>query len=74
MSTFREFQEELERLHRQSESTRRQAKGAALEQIRMLIAEYDLTLDELGFTASGKLRASRVPSTPTEDSGPPSPT
>ena len=73
MTTFREFQNELERLHQQSESVRRQAKGAALEKIRAWIAEYDLTLDELGLTASGRPRRPRAPSAPSEaaDAAPP---
>ena len=48
MTSYREMQAELERLHQESERTRRIEKGKALEKIRALIAEYDLQPGELG--------------------------
>ncbi len=48
MTGFREFQAELERLHQQAETARRQEKRAALQKIRALIAEYDLQASDLG--------------------------
>lgn len=54
MTTFREFQAELERLHQSAERTRLEEKRAALERIKALIAEYDLQPSELGFTAARK--------------------
>ena len=49
MTTYREFQEELQRLHLKSESARRIEKAEALERIRALIVEYQLLPSELGF-------------------------
>ena len=51
MTTYREFQAELERLHQQAESTRRKEKGEALDRIRSLIVEYQLTPADLGLVA-----------------------
>lgn len=48
MTTFREFQAELERLHLEEERKRRRDKGLAIAQIRAWITEYRLTPDELG--------------------------
>ena len=52
MTTYREFQEELQRLHQKSEAVRRVEKAAALERIRALIVEYRLLPSELGFTGA----------------------
>ncbi len=60
MTTFREFQAELEALHRQAERTRRMDKAAALERIRALIAEYDLQPAELGLEVDEPMRASTL--------------
>ncbi len=49
MTTYQEAQRELERLHRQSIQVRLAEKVAALEKIRALIAEHQLTPGELGF-------------------------
>lgn len=49
MTTYREFQEELQRLHLRSEAARRIEKAEALERIRALIVEYQLLPSELGF-------------------------
>lgn len=56
MTTFREFQAELERLHQQAESNRRKQKGEALERIRALIAEYRVEPADLGFVRPRKAR------------------
>lgn len=57
MTSYREFQAELERLHQQAESARRREKGEALERIRALILEYRLLPSDLGFTDAPKARA-----------------
>ena len=56
MTTYREFQAELQRLHLQEESIRRKAKGEALDRIRSLIVEYRLTPSELGLEADPQSR------------------
>ncbi len=61
MTSYREFQAELERLHQQSESLRRKQKGEALEQIRALIAEYRVEPADLGFTRPRKPRTATAP-------------
>lgn len=48
MTTYREFQQELERLHQKAESARRIEKGEALARIRSLIIEYQLLPSDLG--------------------------
>ncbi len=50
MMTYREFQLELERLHQQSESTRRAQKAEAFERIRGLINEFRLEPSALGLS------------------------
>ncbi len=47
MRAFREFQAELEKLHQQSEKSRRVDKASAIERIRFLVAEYGMLPDEL---------------------------
>ena len=51
MTTYREFQAELERIHQQSESARRRQKAEAFERIRALIVEYALDPETLGLAA-----------------------
>jgi DNA-binding protein H-NS len=48
VTTCREFQDELERLHQQAEMARRKEKGEALARIRELIIEYQLLPSDLG--------------------------
>jgi hypothetical protein len=47
MTTYREFQSELERLHQDQERDRRRDKALAIARIKAMIAEYQLTADEL---------------------------
>lgn len=54
MTSYREFQAELQKLHEQAERARRAEKSAALEQIRALIAEYDLQLSDLGLDPASR--------------------
>ena len=57
MRAFREFQAELEKLHQQSERTRRAEKAAAVERIRSLIAEYGMLPEELAGAWQGMSHA-----------------
>jgi DNA-binding protein H-NS len=61
MTTYRELQAELARLHQESERVRIGEKGKALERIRALIAEYRILPHELGFTAVQSHGQSNVP-------------
>jgi len=54
VTTYREFQIELERLHQQAERVRLSEKAAALDRIRALIVEYRLLPSDLGFSADRK--------------------
>ena len=58
MTGFREFQAELERLHQQAETARRQEKRAALDKIRALITEYDLQPSDLGLDGGQRRKPS----------------
>ncbi len=58
MTSYREFQAELERLHQDAERARRSEQRAALETIRALIVEYELLPSDLGFDESPKQKAS----------------
>ena len=60
MTSYREFQAELQRLHEQAERARRSEKSAALEQIRSLIAEYQLSPSELGLDSASSDRSGPV--------------
>jgi len=60
VTTYREFQAELQRLHEQAESARRQEKAAALERIRALIVEYQLLPSDFGFAGSRRSKSSSV--------------
>lgn len=60
MTKYREFQAELERLHREAEQSRRRGKRAALDQIRALIIEYEVTPSQLGFTDHAARKTSVV--------------
>ncbi len=51
MTTYREFQQELERLHQKSESERRKQKADAFDRIRALVDEYDVPPHVLGLSA-----------------------
>lgn len=51
MTTYREFQQELERLHQKSESERRKQKTDAFHRIKALIAEYGVPPSVLGLSA-----------------------
>jgi len=58
MTTYREFQEELQKLHQKAEAARRMEKAAALDQIRALIIEYRLLPSDLGFGSAKSLAPS----------------
>lgn len=47
MRAFREFQAELEKLHQQSERTRRADKAAAIARIGSLVADHGIRPEEL---------------------------
>ena len=49
MTTYKDVQRELERLHQQSAQARLAEKAAVLERIRALIIEHELLPHELGF-------------------------
>ncbi len=49
MTSYKTFQAELERLHQESERTRRAEKRDALNRILALVAEYRIELEDLGF-------------------------
>lgn len=55
------MQVELEKLHLESERARRLEKGAALERIRALIAEYDIQPSELGIVRPRREDATASP-------------
>jgi DNA-binding protein H-NS len=63
MTTYREFQEELQRLHLKSESARRIEKAEALARIRALIVEYQLLPSDLGFGRAPTAKADAAAST-----------
>lgn len=54
MTTYREFQAELEKLHREAEQARRSEQRDALEKIRALIIEYQLLPSDLGFATPAR--------------------
>jgi len=56
MTSYKEFQAELEKLHREAERARRNEQREALEKIRALIIEYQLLPSDLGFADSPKRR------------------
>ena len=51
MTTYREFQAELERIYQQSESDRRRAKAEAFRRIRELVIDYQLEPGVIGLVA-----------------------
>lgn len=51
MTTYREFQAELERLYQQSEKERRTLKAEAYHRIRALVDEYQVPPDMFGLVA-----------------------
>lgn len=63
MTTYRELQAELQRLHQQAEKVRRDEFVAAIDQIRALIVEYQLLPSDLGFKPerAGKAQAGKIP-------------
>lgn len=63
MTSYREFQAELQKLHEQAERARRAEKSAALEKIRALIVEYELLPSDLGLEPPSR-RTGRAPVPP----------
>ncbi len=61
MTSYREFQAELQKLHEQAERARRSEKATALEQIRALIAEYELSAADLGLETASKRSGTPAP-------------
>jgi DNA-binding protein H-NS len=57
MHAFREFQAELEKLHQQSERSRRIERAAAVERIRALIADCAILPEELARAWEGTAHA-----------------
>ena len=53
MATLQELMAQREALERQIEQTKKQERGDAVEKVRALMAEYGLTVADLGNRASG---------------------
>ena len=51
MATYLELKQQIENLQAQAEQARKQETADAIAQIKSLMAQYDLTPADLGFTA-----------------------
>ena len=60
MATLQELMAQREALERQIEQTKKQERGDAIEKVRALMAEYGLTVADLGSrTTAGKARKTK---------------
>ena len=59
MATLQELMAQREALERQIEQTKKQERGEAIEKVRALMAEYGLTVADLGSRKSGKAKKSK---------------
>ena len=55
MATLQELMAQKEALERQIDQTRSEARAEAIDKVRALMAEYGLTVADLGGKTSGKL-------------------
>ncbi len=53
MATLQELMAQKETIERQIEQTTKRERGAAIEKVRTLMAEYGLTVSDLGSKTSG---------------------
>lgn len=61
MTTYREFQIELERLHHQAERARLAEKSAVIDRIRALIVEYQLLPSDLDLAPKPRAKTAGAP-------------
>jgi DNA-binding protein H-NS len=60
VATLQELMAQKEALDRQIEQTKRQERGAAVEKVRSLMAEYGLTISDLGGKSSSAKAAKKT--------------
>ena len=59
MATLQELMAQREALERQIDQTKKQERGEAIEKVRALMAEYGLTVADLGNRAGGKAKKTK---------------
>jgi DNA-binding protein H-NS len=52
MTTYREYQQQIQKLQREAEAARREELGSAIRDIKRKIAEFNLTAADLGLEAA----------------------
>ena len=60
MATLRELLAQKEAIEQQIEQTKKQERGAAVAKVRALMAEYGLTVADLGGKSSPKVKSGAV--------------
>ncbi len=63
MASYKQLTAQLEKLHKEVAVARDKEMAEAIDQIKALIAEYDITAEELGFSTrqSGKTHKRALP-------------
>ena len=64
MATYKQLTAQLEKLHKEVAIAQQKEIAAAIEDIKRKITEYDLTAEELGFTARRAKAARKAPLPP----------
>lgn len=64
MATYKQLQDQIKQLQHEAEILRRNELSNAIAQIKMTMAEYGITLADLGFTGKKKDSMVRAPLAP----------
>ncbi|MDR0934049.1 MAG: H-NS histone family protein [Burkholderiaceae bacterium] len=64
MSTYKQIQDQIRQLQQQAEVLRKKELGNAISQVRAIMAEYGLTISDLGIIGKKKGGRARVPLAP----------
>ena len=64
MATYKQLQDQIKQLQNEAEEPRKNELSNAISQIKMTMAEYGITLADLGFTNKKKTGRVRAPLAP----------
>ena len=64
MSTYKQIQDQIKQLQQKAEELRKKELGNAISQIKSIMAEFGITISDLGMVAKKKGTRTRAPLAP----------
>ena len=64
MQTYKQIQDQIKQLQQKAEELRKKELGSAISQIKSIMAEYSISISDLGMSGKKKSDRARIPLTP----------